>query len=200
MSKVKGCAKCGGLVKPGYDCELCDAGFCGDCVYIKKVTEQSEKTWILSFQVGNRHKVVCKPCDDGWLFVFYLNPICCNHTIIWWSLTADSDRLLYFVISFLSFTIPPFESTIASSNNVPVILAKLLNWNLNPNKTLNQRKSVSPKKTKIQHRNHCYMKKHQHYLSVICSSCDQNKLHTQRCKRTIKSIFCFLFLALCHVL
>ena len=39
MSKVKGCAKCGGLVKPGYDCELCDAGFCGDCVYIKKVTK-----------------------------------------------------------------------------------------------------------------------------------------------------------------
>ena len=37
---MKGCNKCGGLVKPGYDCELCDAGFCGDCVYIKKVTIQ----------------------------------------------------------------------------------------------------------------------------------------------------------------
>ena len=44
MSKVKGCAKCGGLVKPGYDCELCDAGFCGDCVYIKKVTKNKMKT------------------------------------------------------------------------------------------------------------------------------------------------------------
>ena len=37
QQKVKGCSKCGGLIKPGYDCELCEAGFCGDCVYIKKV-------------------------------------------------------------------------------------------------------------------------------------------------------------------
>lgn len=37
LQKVKGCSKCGGLIKPGYDCELCEAGFCGDCVYIKKV-------------------------------------------------------------------------------------------------------------------------------------------------------------------
>ena len=40
LQKVKGCSKCGGLIKPGYDCELCEAGFCGDCVYIKKVTIQ----------------------------------------------------------------------------------------------------------------------------------------------------------------
>merc|ERR1712203_510431 len=53
--KVKGCAKCGGLVKPGYDCELCDAGFCGDCVYIKKV--------------GNRHIWFVNPVTtDDYLF------------------------------------------------------------------------------------------------------------------------------------
>ena len=91
QQKVKGCSKCGGLIKPGYDCELCEAGFCGDCVYIKKVILTKTipfnlwvhkqlrymNTIIVDFiksvmltcklfpQVGNRHKVVCKPCDDG---------------------------------------------------------------------------------------------------------------------------------------
>ena len=130
---------------------------------------------LYSYQVGNRHKVVCKPCDDGWLDPlwdeYHFTQLFCSYDNRWLS-------SLTHLPSYHSKS--PYNLTIAASNNMYLwswqtkMCQKATQLRLYPFSRKRPSSNIAPK-------------------SQVCNNCDLSLMWSSRCHRRCKRLIKVLY-------